>query len=39
LDVEHYVFNPMYEGRKLVSKEYITTKCLRLVNDEDYALG
>lgn len=39
LDVEHYVFNPIYEGRKFVSKEYITTKCLWLVNDEDYALG
>ena len=38
-EVEHFVFNPMYAGRKLVSKEYITDKCLMLIENEDYALG
>lgn len=33
-ELEHYVANPIYEGRKFKSKEYITTRCLELLKDD-----
>lgn len=33
-ELEHYVANPMYEGRKFTTKEYITPKCLELLKDD-----
>lgn len=37
-EVEHYVLNPMYEGEKFVTKEYITSECLSYVEKEDYKI-
>lgn len=38
-EVEHYVVNPMYSGRKVTSKEYISKECLSLAENQDYILG
>ena len=38
-EIEHYVVNPLYEGKKFKSKEYITEKCQSLVINYDYILG
>ena len=38
-EVEHYVFNPMYSGKKFTTKKYISKECLSLVEEKDYALG
>lgn len=38
-EVDHYVVNPVYAGRKVMSKEYISKECLSLVKDQDYTLG
>lgn len=38
-EVEHFVLNPMYEGKKLTTKEYITNNCLAIVEKDDFILG
>ena len=38
-EFEHYVLNPMYYGKKFMTKEYITEKCLNRVIENDYILG
>ncbi len=38
-EVEHYVLNPMYVGEKFKSKEYISSQCLELVQNENFKLG
>ena len=38
-EVEHYVVNPMYEGQRFITKEYITPEYLHLAQNEDYILG
>ena len=38
-EVEHYVFNTMYSGKKFTTKKYISKECLSLVEENDYALG
>lgn len=37
-DVEHYVLNPMYEGKKVLTKEYITSKCLAYVEKDGFKI-
>ena len=37
-DVEHYVLNPMYEGKKVLTKEYITSKCLSYVEKDGFKI-
>ena len=38
-EVEHFVVNEMYKGKKFISKEYITPELFNLVNNNDYTLG
>lgn len=38
-EVEHFVVNPMYEGKKFKSKKYITSDYYDLVQNKDYILG
>ena len=38
-EVEHYVINPMYSGKKFTTKKYISKECFSLVEEKDYALG
>lgn len=38
-EVEHYVVNPLYEGEKFKTKEYISAGYFLLVQNEDYILG
>ena len=38
-EFEHYVVNPVYAGVKFKTKEYISEKCLSLVEEQDYVLG
>ncbi len=38
-EVEHYVVNPLYEGEKFKTKEYISAWYLLLVQNENYILG
>ena len=37
--VEHFVDNEMYKGKKYISKEYITPEFFSLVKNNDYTLG
>ena len=37
-EIERYVINPMYQGEKFETKEYITLKCLSLVLHQNYTL-
>ncbi len=37
-EVEHYVLNPMYDGEKFLTKEYITTECLSYVEKDDFKI-
>lgn len=37
-EVERYVANPMYQGEKFKTKEYITVDCLTLVLNQNYTL-
>lgn len=38
-EIEHFVVNPMYEGKKFKSKEYISSEYYDLVQSKDYILG
>lgn len=38
-EVEHFVVNPMYEGKKFKSKEYISSDYYDLVKNKDYILS
>ena len=38
-EFEHFVENPMYEGGKFKSKEYISPEFYELVQRKDYKLG
>lgn len=38
-EVEHFVVNPMYEGKKFKSKKYISSDYYDLVKNKDYILG
>ncbi|MDE5940268.1 MAG: hypothetical protein K2H37_14470 [Lachnospiraceae bacterium] len=38
-EFEHFVVNPMYEGEKFKSKEYISPEFYELVQSKDYKLG
>lgn len=37
-EVEHYVLNPMYSGKKILTKEYITTECLAYVEKDNFKI-
>jgi len=37
-EVEHYVLNPRYAGKKLISKEYITDECLSFIQKEGFKI-
>lgn len=37
-EVEHYVLNPMYDGKKFITKEYITSECLSYVEKKDFKI-
>ena len=38
-EIEHFVVNPMYEGKKFKSKKYISSEYYDLVQNKDYILG
>lgn len=38
-EIEHFVVNPMYEGKKIKSKKYISSEYYDLVQNKDYILG
>lgn len=38
-EVEHFVVNPMYEGKKFKSKKYISSDYYDLVKNKEYILG
>lgn len=38
-EVEHLVVNPLYEGEKFKSKQYISSEYYDLVQNKDYILG
>ncbi|MCH5251318.1 MAG: hypothetical protein J1E98_15380 [Lachnospiraceae bacterium] len=38
-EVEYFVVNPMYEGKKFKSKKYISSDYYDLVQNKDYILG
>lgn len=38
-EIEHFVVNPMYEGEKFKTKEYISSEYFDLVQNKDYTLG
>ena len=38
-EVEHFVVNPMYEGKKFKRKKYISSDYYDLVQNKDYILG
>lgn len=37
-EVEHYVLNPRYAGKKVTTKEYITGECLSYVQNEGFKI-
>lgn len=38
-EVEHFVVNPLYEGKKLIRKKYISADYYDLAQNRDYVLG
>ncbi len=38
-EVDHFVVNPMYKGKKFKSKKYISSDYYELVKNKDYILG
>ena len=39
MEVEHFVVNPMYEGKKFKNKKYISPEYYDLAQNKGYILG